>query len=245
VEQIKLATIYEVVEANLDLWPKYIDFMNSHQLMPQSEEIRVSSDFGAPLTITSAKTGDKRVTVRLVEQDNNMTKAVVAYHPELTLFSQRQVDFLTLTQKWAIETRADKAKGKGGGTGINRKLNDEIADREQAKKFASKGRIFEYLRQEGLKDMSDFGLPQVPINTFDTRYSVASLLDFFHPRNSRQDLDIYMRELPANESRDISELASGVYESVGRDFKLHGKQASLVLTARDFLAFIDHQKQWR
>ena len=87
VEQIKLATIYEVVEANLDLWPKYIDFMNSHQLMLQSEEIRVSSDFGAPLTITSAKTGDKRVTVRLVEQDNNMTKAVVAYHPELTLFS--------------------------------------------------------------------------------------------------------------------------------------------------------------
>ena len=93
--------------------------------------------------------------------------------------------------------------------------------------------------------MSDFGLPQVPINTFDTRYSVASLFDFFHPRNSRQDLDIYMRELPANESRDISEMASGVYESVGRDFKLHGKQVSLVLTARDFLAFIDHQKQWR
>ena len=46
-----------------------------------------------------------------------------------------------------IDSKSDKSKGKSGATGINRKLNDEIADRERLDR--ANGRIFEYLKQTG------------------------------------------------------------------------------------------------
>jgi hypothetical protein len=182
---MKLAAIYKVVEATLAIWPPYVDFLEAHQHMPQQEEIEVTSDLGVPLTITSAKTGDKRITVRLLEQDAETTTAIVAYEPEFTFYSQRQVDYFVRTQRWVIDTKSDKTKGKSG-TGINRKLNDEIADRERLDR--ANGRIFEYFKQTGPGEFEmKFNRPdspgnwfQLPVNAFDQRIGVVNLFDFYH-----------------------------------------------------------------
>lgn len=144
------------------------------------------------------------------------------------------------TQQWVIDTRGDKSKGKNGGSGINRKLNDEIADRERLDR--ANGRIFEYLKQTGPGEF-EMKFNRLPMNAFDQRIGVVNLFDFFHQRVSRYDSDLVLRELPANESRNISDHSSGLYEPVDHDFKLGGNQQ--VLNAKDFLTFVDHEKQWQ
>ena len=53
---------------------------------------------GAPVTITRAKKGNKQIMVKLLKQDEEMTRALVALESELTVYSLRRVNFFVRTQ---------------------------------------------------------------------------------------------------------------------------------------------------
>lgn len=145
-------------------------------------------------------------------------------------------------------------RGSAKGSSINKKINDEIADRERLDR--ANERFFEYFKQTGpgeyeLRfDRPDNNLPwlQVPWPP-SVHTTTVQLSDYFQHAGSQvgalaaqRNEDLSVKELPDDQKRSVSSVATGIFGAISSDYSLSAGHRGL--NFKDILTWADRERQW-
>ena len=241
VKPIDMEVKYHVITGYVEHEPKLLDFEDDLFGKTLTKEISLFANSSHKLTIKGVKTNDRRLWASVDGQTDNFSWIKVNFDPTMTTVTDETAKYHDLTRFYQLEakqTDPKKPKALKLSSGINRKINDDIANRENKDRVKDRF-MFEYFKQTG---PAEFRVNvKLPDNRevewlhqhimFPTEQMVLG--DYIHASAN----EFYLRTL--DEPKTSRQLSSNIYGTLSNEFKF-----GVNLSHRDFLVEMDMRKRW-